>query len=83
MTGFVCIGGPKDGQLVSHEERYFFCQEVPKLSQDITETVTVTNFVYVKDVIRTPHSQFFYWRPEKQSVDNTLQMLFDGYKKGA
>lgn len=83
----LCIGGPLDGKLLAHNgERYCvkLLEPMPTPLEmwnddEITRPIRTKAIWYVRDMIRSSTGRFTYWRPEDQSVHETIELLFCGY----
>jgi hypothetical protein len=83
----LCIGGPLDGAYMVQPvgctsfrvpvNQYAGFLAVP--SHEAMKPVEIDITTYVEDAIHTPGKTIFFWRPDTQSIVETLDLLFTRY----
>lgn len=81
----LCVGGPRDGELLAHDGTVYRMPIQPPLVADIVgaslrfRPVDVKEFVYVRSVARLGSADLPIWKPVDQSDDETIATLCAGY----
>lgn len=82
----LCIGGKHDGRRVAVNRRPVvhlvdpLPVQVAPWTEPICDVATVTNSVYLIEILRAGDRDFHVGRPPDQSLESTMALLFQGYR---
>ena len=89
---YLCIGGPRDGRRYTSEAPYFrapLYRPISAISPMVPPTVqdTINYVTYVAERIVTGRGasidEVWFWRPEDQTLGETVRRILDVYEKSA
>jgi hypothetical protein len=89
----LCVGGELDGQrhaqpdgqpwfklMKLFESLEAFMKSSAPWSSDPNASVPIQDIVYVRETFHTAEAKYEFWVPEGQTIHQTMEKLFKGYK---